>query len=219
MRRWVLERVTDPEIEPVTAAAFVRNVGEFSAAATERADDIAAVISTAREWAEKLTGRALIDQTWRLTISDGTGASYDPVQEPPPSVLCGVYTGRTSEIALRRSPVIAISSFVSVDAAGVETTIDASTYELREADSKWPKLVGLNGASWTTGTFRITFRAGYANRDVSPAEGAEVVPARFKQAILLYAEALYDRDERRMQSLMDTAEGLIAAEACGLGAA
>lgn len=219
MRRWVLERVSEPEIEPVTAAEFVRNVGEFASAATERADDIAMKITAAREWAEKRTGRALIDQAWRLTISDGSGTVYDPVVGPPLTGYWGTCPERASEVLLRRSPVIGITSFVSVDAAGVETTIDPTTYELREADSKWPKLVGLNGASWTLGTYRLTFRAGYANRDVSPAEGAEVVPARFKQAILLYAEALYDRDEKNIELLMDTAGKLIEAEECGLGIA
>lgn len=216
--RFVLERLSEPEIEPVTAAEFVRNVGEFPAAATERADDIARLIASAREWVEHDTGRALIDQSWRLTITDGVGAIYDPVQRPPP---VGYYTGQTGprvgEILLMRSPVLAITSFVTVDAAGDETAVDAATYELREADSKWPRLVGLDGTTWGTGTFRIVFRAGYANRVASPQEDASVVPDRFKQAILLHAQAHYDLDEKLMDKLLAAAEGLITPERCHFG--
>lgn len=214
--RWTLERVTQPDIEPVTVAEFVRNIGEFASAATEREDDIQALITAAREWAEKHTGRALIDQSWRLTLSDGTPV-VDTVAEP--GILCGRVTGRPGEILLRRSPVIAITSFVSVDAAGDETAIDPDTYELREAGSKWPRLVALNGASWDVGTYRIGLRAGYADRDASPQQDASAVPARFRRAILLYSEALYDRDEKTMKTLMEVAEQLIDPERCGLGLA
>lgn len=214
--RFTLERVSNPDIEPVTNAEFVRNVGEFAAAATTRADDITRLIASAREWVEHETGRALIDQSWRLTITDGVGAIYDPVQEPQ---KC--YTGKTGpragEILLMRSPVLAITSFVTVDAAGAETAVDDATYELREADSKWPRLVGLNGTTFGSGTFRIVFRAGYANRVASPQEGASVVPDRFKQAILMHAQAHYDLDEKVMGILLDTAGRLIAPERCHFG--
>jgi uncharacterized phiE125 gp8 family phage protein len=212
MMRFALERTVDPEIEPVSAAEFIRNVGEFAEAATERADDITRVIQSAREWVEHDTARALIDQTWRLTITDGTEAG-DRVSQP--GYYCGWWRSRQGEILLRRSPALAIVSFVSVDDEGDETAVDASSYELREADTKFPKIVGLNGTTWDTGTFRITFRAGYANRDVSPAEGASVVPARFRQAILLHAEAHYDHD-KDMDAMVAAAEALIAPERCGL---
>lgn len=218
--RWVLERVSDPEIEPITAEEFVRNVGEFQSAATERAEDIEMLITAAREWSEKLTGRALIDQAWRLTLSDAAGGHVlDPVQEPPAGYATGIERGPGSSILLRRSPVIEITSFVSVDAAGEETELDAGTYELREGGSKWPRVVALNGVSWGQGTYRITFRAGYADRVTSPPEDASKVPARFRRAILLHAEAFYDRDERSMKTLLEVAEQLIDPERCGLGLA
>lgn len=213
--RFTLERVTEPEIEPITAAEFVRNIGEFSANATARADDISMAITSAREWLEKETSRALIDQTWRQTLTDGING-YDRVQGSADAVSGYIPASRT-EIQLMRSPVIAITSFVSVDAAGDETEIDPDSYELREADSKWPMLVALNGGSWTAGTYRIEFRAGYANRDVSPQDGTSVIPARFRQAVLLYAESLYDRE--RMDALQSAAERLIAPENCNTGLA
>ena len=116
---------------------------------------------------------------------------------------------------LRKAPVLAITKFVSVDQAGVETAVDPTTYELREADSKWPRIVALNGASWSswlTGDLRIEFRAGFADRLGSPKQGAEMVPVRFIQAMKLYAESLYDRDPKTMTLYMDTATALIKSE-------
>jgi len=215
--RFVLERVTQPEIEPVSAAEFIRNIGEFQEAATTRADDITGVIAAAREWAEKDTGRALIDQKWRLTLSDAING-YDSVQTPSAGCMYGTFTPVAGEILLRRSPIIAITSFVSVDATGAETEIDPDAYELREADSKWPKIVSLNGAAWSRGAYRLEYRAGYADRESSPQQAPDVVPSRFRRAILLYAEALYDRDDR-MEALMQAAWRLIEAENCNTGLA
>lgn len=210
-RRFVLERVADHEIEPVSLAEAKVHLGEYDTLAASRETEIEAKVAAAREWVEDFTGRALIDQTWRLTIGDQS--AIDPVAEP--ACTCAVTEDSGGEIFLRRSPALAIVSFKSVAADGTETDVDAADYELREADSKWPRLAALNGATWATGVYRIVFRAGYANRDVSPAEGAEVVPERFRQAIMLYMEALYDRAD--MDLLMRTAEGLIKSERVDLG--
>lgn len=212
--RWILERVTQPEIEPISVAEFVRNVGEFQSAATARQTDIEAKITAAREWAENYTGRALIDQEWLLTLTDQFSTA-DSVAAPS----CSGAINLSSEILLRRSPVISVVSFKSVDSAGDETEIDAATYELREEDSKWPKLVGLSGASWGSGTFRILFRAGYADQQSSPQEPVTKIPARIRQAVLLYAEALYDKDEKMMGRLIETAENLLDPECCDFGLA
>ena len=204
---FVLERVALPEIEPVTLTEVKRHLGEFDDI-TDRDDDITALIAAAREWVEDYTGRALIDQSWRLTFGDATavdrvaGVSCDCVRSEQAGTM----------IYLRKSPALSIVSFVQVAADGGETAVDADSYALREADGRWPRIVSLNGAAWASGEFRIVFRAGYANRDVSPADGAEVVPNRFKQAMKLWIEANYDRDKDMMQTLLDTATGLIRSE-------
>ncbi len=204
--RYVLERVENPEIEPVTLAQAKRHLGEYDDVTT-RDEDVTALIQAAREWIEDYTGRALIDQTWRLTFGDTE--AVDPVTTP--TCERTVSEARGTEIFLRKSPALSIVSFKSVAADGTETDVEAGTYALREEDSRWPRLVALNGASWGTGLYRVVFRAGYANRDVSPAEGAEVVPERFKQAMKLWIEANYNRDQM-MQTLLDTATSLIRSE-------
>lgn len=215
--RFTLERLTQPEIEAVTLAEVKRHLRSF-AAVTDDDPDITSLIVGAREWAEDFTGRALIDQTWRLTID-----SRVPVGDVVTGIFsgypdrCGYYWGAfdwpaRGEILLRKSPVIALVSVKSVDLAGVETVIDPATYQLRELDSKWPRLVALNAQPWTVNMLRIVFRAGFADRDISPAEGAEVVPVRFKQAIKMHVEAMYDRDEKMMPLLLETAAALIKPE-------
>lgn len=212
--KFVLERVTEPEIEPVTLAEAKRHLGEFEDVTT-RDDDVTALITAAREWVEDYTGRALIDQQWRLTFGDA--ATVDAVTTPTVPNMATEALG--TEIYLRKSPALSIVSFVSVAADGTTTAVDADDYELREADGKWPRIVALNGAAWTSGVYRLVFRAGYADRDVSPAEGAEVVPERFKMAMKLWIEAMYDRDERMMSVLLDTAKGLIRSERVDIGLA
>lgn len=210
--RYVLERVSGPAEEPVTLAEAKRHLREFSTV-TDNDADITALIQAAREWVEEYTGRALFEQQWRLTIGDNP--QIDTVSRP--ACYCAPRESLGTEIYLRKSPALAIVSFVSVDAAGVETAVAATDYELREADSRWPRVVALNGANWSTGVYRIVFRAGYANTVSSPAEDATVIPERFKQAIKLWVEAHYDRDERMMMVLLNAAEGLVRAERVELG--
>jgi len=192
---FVLERVSNPEIEPVSLAEMKRHLRLFDDITTED-DDISALIQAGREWVEDYTGRVMVDSTWRLSID--------------------AYV--SGDIALRRSPALALTSFVSVAADGTETLLEdvgsptVNTYEIAEADGKWPRLVPLTGAVWTAGKLRVEFRAGFADRLISPQQDASVIPVRFKQAIKLWVEANYDRDKDMMRILLDTAAMLIKPE-------
>lgn len=218
--KFVLERLSGPAIEVVTVAEMKRHLGEF-ASVTDRDTDIEGLIKSAREWVETFTGRALVDQQWRLTVGEQT--SWD--SWPPPQAIRGpgYFIGDTrldrGALYLRKSPALAIVSVATLDDAGESTTMDAASYALREEFSKWPRIVLLNGGTWATGITQITFRAGFADRTGSPQQDASVVPERFKQAIKLHVEAMYDRDSNMMQKLLDTAETLIRPERCELGLA
>ena len=207
---FLLELVTGPEIEPVTLAELKASIRTF-ASSTDEDDLLTALIQSAREWVEGETGRVLVDQTWKLTVDTDRVVQTDArdgqiyYSTPIPT--------KVGEILLQKSPALAILSFISVDATtGVETAVTAGTYELREADSKWPRIVALDGSTWSSGTFRITFRAGYSDQTGSPQDDRSVIPNRFKQAMMLYAEAIYDRDP----ALIDVAKTLIKNERCNL---
>lgn len=230
---FTLQRVTQPSVEPVTLAQLIQHMREFSSVPQAAQDELTSLATSAREWVEDYTGRCLVDQQWRLTLKGWRGslAAGDTVRgfPGPGPVNYGFYQGnygfyqglwnwgRLYEIPLRKSPVIVITSFVTVDAAGIETAVDPTTYEVREANSKWPRIVALNGATWSTwmtGDLRITFRAGFAAGLGSPDPTPDItlVPRRFVQAIMLYAESFYDRDEKTMQLYIDAATALIRPE-------
>lgn len=213
--QFTLERIEEPDIEPVTLDEMRVHLRIYDDDHSED-DEINTLISAARQWAEDYTGRVLIEQSWRLSTGQnikGLSTTGDTVAG---LTSVGLSTGVNNQfvndgIWLRKSPVLAITSFVSVDTAGVETAIDAATYELRDANSKWPRLYGLNGATWT-GPLRIEYRAGYADRLGSPMQGAEMVPARFKHAMKIWCDAMYDRDERTMEMLLKVASSIIKPE-------
>ncbi len=189
-----LERTSAPEIEPVALADMKTHLRAY-ADQTDQDELIGALITAAREWVEEYTARALIDQGWRQTV-EGT---FGPA------------------IRLHRSPVLAIDSIATVAADGTETALDAAAYELREAASKWPKIVLLDGARFQDATLKIEFRAGYADRTASPGEDPDVVPERFKQAMKLWAGANFDLDEKMTPLLLDAAERLIESERTDAG--
>ncbi len=230
--RFTLQRLTQPAIEPVSLAEIIQHVREYTTIDTATQNELTGLVTAAREWVEDYTGRALVDQTWRLTLlgRPGSYAGGDNVYGTHDGRLpvgYGYYSGqlqigRQGEIPLQKSPLLQITKFVTLDAAGLETDVDAATYELRDGGAKWPRVVALNGATWSTwltGDMRIEYRAGFADQTGSPQTGAEVVPERFKQAIKLWVEANYNRDEKMMPLLLKTAEDIIRSESSDLSLA
>lgn len=221
--RFVLERLTPPEIEPVTLAEAKRHIRQFVNVTNEDAD-ISALIQVAREWVEDYTARVMIEQSWRLSVSRPLQNVGDVVSG---FVRPGYYYGFTSwmkngGIYLMRSPILAITAIYTVDAAGDETQVAADQYQLRDAGSKWPRVVPLAGAAWTGGDFRIEYRAGFADRLGSPVTGAEVVPAVLKHAVKLI---ISNYDENRGPVVVGTISNalpmgldwLLAGQQCNKG--
>jgi uncharacterized phiE125 gp8 family phage protein len=210
--KWALERVSTPDDLPVSLAEMKLNLGVGNDI-TARDVEIQGKIAAAREWAEDFTGRALFDQQWRLTI-----APY--VVTVPDGGYSGDYRpSATGEILLRRSPALAVVSAATVDSVGASEDLDTASYEIRGAGTKWPSLYPFSGASWGSGEMRIVFRAGYADLSTSPPGDESDIPECFKQAVMIYAEALYDRDPDKMSTLIKAAEALIRKERCDLSMA
>jgi hypothetical protein len=204
---WTLERIVDPTFEPIDLEAMKKHLRAF-ADATDEDDEVQEQFYAAREWAEEYTGHALVDQKWRLTIDIQNGLNYQGSNAIAFDRVAGCLPFNTlGEILLRKSPILEITSFVSIDQAGTETEIDANSYALCDAQSRWPRLARVNGATWLPGCLRVEFRAGYVDKSGDTPVGT--VPRRFMQAIKLYAEALYDRDPQMMSVLMKTAEDLL----------
>lgn len=202
-----LQRLTQPGIEPVTLGEFKKHL-RIDADLTADDDILSSLIVAAREWYEKETGRALIDQKWQQTIEDHQRRYTWPTVRI-------FHFERLQEIVLRRSPVLQVIDFVTVGTDGSETAVDASSYRLDDLGTKWPRIVPLVGFGGCV-ELRVRFRAGFADRTGSPTEGAEKVPETAKQAIKLYGEALFDRDKNSMDLLKSTAQYLASVESANL---
>ncbi|MBY0474213.1 MAG: phage head-tail connector protein [Nitrosomonas sp.] len=148
--------ITAPTSEPVTLAeakAQLRVTNSYEDAL------IASLIVAARDLCEAETGRALMPQTWELSLN------------------CF-----SDEMCLQHVPVASITSIKYTDADGAEQTLASTEYVL-DTSSNWKSRVVLAvGKSWPQiysgiNNVRIRYVAGYPN--------ASAVPQSLKQWMLL----------------------------------
>ena len=177
-----LRRTTPPAAEPVTTEELRRH----ARIAGEEAD-LAWLITTARERVEAASGRALINQTWTMTIDDWPSGDADWWEtlhhlvhedqvwlELPPSPLAAV-------------PNVTVTTYDNADAP---TVITVNDYWYVDTASEPGRLVLRSGESWPVderpGAMGvITYVCGYG------ATGASV-PAELRHAVLLLAAWMYE---------------------------
>lgn len=162
----MLKLITPPAVEPVTLAE-----AKLHARIDHTADDalITALIVAAREQAEHITGRGLINQTWEKVLP----AFADAVD-------------------LDLAPVASITSVKYLDSAGAEQTLANTVYDLIEENLP-PRLVLKTGQSWPAAftaddAVRIRFVAGYG------ASGADV-PQSIRAWMMVRIASLYAQRE------------------------
>ena len=167
--------LTPPAVEPVLLADTKQQ-----ARIDTTADDalVTNLITGARQWAEKYTGRAFITQSWQLAIDLTPGASgkwWDGVQDGPITGLDNV-----NYISLPRAPLQNVTSVNYYDNTDTATLWDPSNYfvdTIRE-----PGRIALRlGAVWPipsrlTNGIVIQYVVGYGNDGTS-------VPEPIKTAI------------------------------------
>ena len=136
---------------------------------------ITAMITAATETCEQITGRALMPQTWELTL------------DAFPDV-----------IELTRVPVASITTLTYTDLAGASQTLTANTqYRLRTVDDYSSAfVVPAYGLEWPetredTDVVAVRFAAGYAN--------AAAVPQPIKNWILINVASMYENREAEVQ--------------------
>jgi uncharacterized phiE125 gp8 family phage protein len=160
-----LKIITAPVAEPITTAEAKAHLH-----VTGSDDDtyIAALIVSAREGAEHLTGRALMTQTLELALDEFE---------------------RT--IKLPRPPLATITSVKYLDQSGVLQTMAEASY-LLDSHSEPAALLPAYGASWPAvrcqkNTVLVRYQAGYAS--------AALVPQMIKSWMLLRIGMLYENRE------------------------
>ena len=131
---------------------------------------ITAMIGAATDAAEQMTGRAVMLQTWRLTLD---------------AFPCA--------LALTRIPVASVTSLIYSDSAGASQLLAPGLYALDSADDFGPAyLVPAYGLAWPVARAEVnavalTYVAGYAN--------AAAVPEAIKSWIKLQVGAMYEHRE------------------------
>lgn len=186
-----LIRTAEPAAEPVSVAqarAHLRLDGDAEA------DLLAALIAGAREVAETMTGRALVTQSWTLSL-DGWGEDgadgVGPAGLAWPAGLSAAPRCARLALALPRPPLISVEAVTTFDVGGAGSVWDPAAYFVDRAAVPG-RIVRLRGASWPApgrplGGIEIAFTAGYGD--------AAAVPAGLRQAVLLLVAHWFENRE------------------------
>lgn len=218
-----------PEVEPVSLAEMKLHLRAYDDITAEDAM-ITEMIREAREWVEDYTGRALVDQQWRLSV-DFTGGPLLASAGVPADSVEGfrasdlLFFQRANRVPLRRSPIIALTAVTQFDSNGDETVLDPADFNVFGAQTKWPA-VSLQSwsASGSGSMLQFEYRAGMVNREVSPPDPLSVIPPAFKRAIKLIVGHYYEHREPILvgtiaSELQLSIPWLLAAQRCELGIA
>jgi uncharacterized phiE125 gp8 family phage protein len=131
---------------------------------------ITAMITSATETAEQITGRAIMPQTWELTLDAFPAA-----------------------LELTRVPAASVTSIKYFDAAGVQQSLASNAYALDNADDfGFAYIVPAFGTEWPAtrdqiNAVAVQYVAGYAN--------AAAVPEPIRSWIKLQIAAMYENRE------------------------
>lgn len=202
-----LSLLTPPVKEPVTVDIAKKHLR------VDIADDddyIKLLISTARDWVERYTRRALYKQQWCLTLDrfPTWGDTDDPY----------FWLYRRGIVDLVVPPVMAVDSIKYIDTNGSEQTLDPTTYNVDLQDDS-VRIEPVYGQFWPITQFRImatkfTYTCGYTDgiktpppdplpdpwtptADNLPADGDPLnkIPPPIKHAILLLVAHMYENRE------------------------
>lgn len=174
-----LVQTSAPATEPITNAdtrAFLRITG------IHEAPLVTTLIEDARQRCERVTGRALITQTWRLTLS----------QWPCDRV-----------IRLPKPPLVSVSSITYIDTSGTTQTLAADQYRV-DITTEPGTITPAYGVSWpsvrdVTASIAVTFVCGYGAATAVPAG----IKERLKNHVAYCFEHRTDRDERYLDTLFE----------------
>lgn len=163
-----LNVVVPAPILPVTLAAAKAHVRVDS---DDDDDMLGAMIAAAVDYAEAFMGRALVEQTFDLTL-DAFPDSGKPIRLPRP-------------------PLIEVVGIFVRNAEDGEDELEGYRVDAAAAPGRiLPPSVG-----WPTGTsaagIRIQYRAGYIRMEGSPLAAVGDIPPGIHAALLLYVGALY----------------------------
>ena len=162
-----LALITAPAIEPLT---LEETRAHLRIDDTDSDDVLTNLISTSRQMVEETTRRALMTQTWRLTLDAFAG-----------------------EIPLPKPPLQSVTSITYTDPDAAEQTVSTALYDVDIVAQPGRVLLGY-GDSWPSdvrdhpGAVKVLYVAGYGSARAA-------VPWPVRQAMLLYIGHLFENRE------------------------
>jgi uncharacterized phiE125 gp8 family phage protein len=181
-----LTLVTGPVREPVTlsdAKAWARLDG------TTDDNSITQLIKAVRATAEEYLRRALLTQTYRLTIDLPCGGIDHLLGEGTYDLPVSALNGDLSRaVELPKGPVQSIISVKTTDTADAQTTFAPSNYYL---DAAGERLVLTTGATWPSNLRGIA--AVEVNYIVGYGDTGDSVPQPIKTGMLIHLASLYEQ--------------------------
>ncbi len=198
-----LRLTTAPAVEPVTFADI--HPDHLKLTGDHERGYIEGLIAAAREEAEQFMRRALIDQSWTLTLDHWPGGSrdwWDDIHTP-------ARTASDLYLELPYPPLDSVTSINTYDTADVATPVVVATVFYEDTNTEPGRLVLRSGQSWPIDTRRggrieIIYKTGYG------VSGADV-PEAIKHGIKLHVAWLY---EHRGDGMM-TMDAMVQSGAAG----
>lgn len=203
-------QIAAPAIEPVTAAELRTQLRSDLGVLSDA--EALSIIAQARNMIEEMSGLALINQTWRLTLDNWPGYYepwWDGVRQAAVTELAG---GRPRTITFPRYPLSSVSAVRTYDEAGNATTRTVATFFTVDIESR-PGRMGLkSGQVWPTATqdinaVQIDYVAGFG-------AAASDVPPILRASVLTLAGYYYEHrgecDMRMAYALSGTADTVSA---------
>lgn len=186
-----LQRIIEPTLEPLTLA----EVKEHLRVDHDDEDNVIAIyIRAAREFLEGplgFLGRALVTQSWRLTLDSFPTTITD------------------AAIRIPLPPLQSITQIAYDDSAGVEQIIDAADYYVdNQSEPGW--VVPSGSLAWPTpidaiNSVRVDFVCGYlGTSNDSPSVVLANIPFNIKAGMLLMIGNMYENREDNVVGVIST---------------
>lgn len=186
-----LQLITEPSVDPVSL-----DEAKTHLRVTTEAEDgyIAGLILAARAVVEADTRRALITQSWRLTLDSWPPEQrYAPLATAPAlgARLASGYHRWRPRIVLPRPPLQTVTSVQYVDAAGAVQTLAPSLYQVAKADTGEWYIEPAYNVIWPQTRIQleaitVEFVCGYG-------DGPGAIPEPLRIAMLLLIGQWYDQ--------------------------
>lgn len=179
-------RIAGPALEPVSIADLK---AQLRIDGTSEDAELSLYITAAREQIEELTGRALITQSWRLTLDQWPGSRrvwWDGVQQGAIGDIEGAHAFNAVQIPRYRLQAIDAIRVFNED--GAASAVSVSDFVV-DTEQEPGRLVLRSGAVWpvalqTANAVEIDYTAGYGDTQAD-------VPAGLRLAILQMAASAY----------------------------